>query len=130
MSSPVYYHEPFFSLNDFQRLLNDLSDAPTDRQVSGRDGKNPSLAFGFQPRMDIHESPEANLVTATIELPGMKKEEVHIDVRKGRLLVSGEQTFTKDVDEKGYIHRERRTGKFSRSLPLPAGTQVRSHCDF
>ena len=74
--------------------------------------------------MDIHEDAEKNLVTATFELPGLKKEDVSIDVQNNRLVVSGETTFSKESNEDGYIIKQRRRGKFSRMLPLPQGTQV------
>lgn len=125
----VYFYEPFFSFDDFYRLFDD---AWASRNTPS--GKNPQrqrdeaqaqdLARGFQPRMDIQESPESNLVTATIELPGLNKQDVNIDIQNNRLIVSGEQIFSKEVNEKGFIHRERQTGKFSRTLPLPAGIKV------
>ena len=76
------------------------------------------------PRLDIHEDKEKNLVTATFELPGLSKENVSIDVRDNVLTVSGESTISSEHDEKGYAVRERRFGKFSRSLPLPQGIKV------
>ena len=75
-------------------------------------------------RMDLHEDQEKNLVTATFELPGLSKENVQIDVRDNVLTVSGESTISSERDEKGYSVRERRYGKFSRSLPLPQGIKV------
>ena len=122
----LQFYEPFFSFNDFHRLVNDaLSDRPTTND-SSRSGNNQrtSALTAFQPRMDIHESPESNLVTATIELPGLQKENVQIDVQGNRLIISGEKTSENNVDEKGYVLRERSTGRFHRALPLPAGTQV------
>lgn len=80
--------------------------------------------------MDIHEDPEKNLVTATFELPGLKKEDVSIDVQNNRLVVSGETTFSKESNEEGYIVKQRRRGKFSRMIPLPQGTQVRSYSHY
>ena len=77
--------------------------------------------------MDLHEDQDKNLVTATFELPGLTKENVQIDVKDNVLTVSGESTISADRDEKGYAVRERRFGKFSRSLPLPQGIKV---CDF
>ena len=74
--------------------------------------------------MDVHEDKENSLITATFELPGLKKEDVSIDVHNNRLVVSGETTFSKDSNEDGYIVKQRRRGKFSRMLPLPQGTQV------
>ncbi|KAL5501765.1 hypothetical protein ACEPAH_9025 [Sanghuangporus vaninii] len=128
----LYYYEPFFSLDDFQRLFDDFfdrSERSTDRPVGERqvsrreEGGQRSLARGFQPRMDIHEASDQNVVTATFELPGLTKENVQIDVQPGRLTVSGEQTVSNDVDEKGFVHRERRYGRFERSLPLPSGAK-------
>jgi len=40
--------------------------------------------------MDLHENNEANTVTATFELPGLKSHDVSIEVHQGRLTVSGE----------------------------------------
>lgn len=74
--------------------------------------------------MDLHEDPEKNVVTATFELPGLKKEDVSIDVHNGRLTVSAESKVSNDHDENGYAVRERRYGKFSRTLQMPAGLKV------
>ena len=79
-------------------------------------------------RMDIHESPDSNVVTATFELPGLTKENVNIDIQNSSLLVTGEVTTSNELNENGYVHRERRTGKFSRRIPLPAGTSVSLLC--
>ena len=75
--------------------------------------------------MDVHEDANTNLVTATFELPGLSKEHVSIDVHNGVLTVSGESKLASERDERGYAVRERRYGKFSRSVPLPRGTKVR-----
>ncbi|EJC97803.1 small heat shock protein [Fomitiporia mediterranea MF3/22] len=123
--SSLSFYEPFFSLNDFQRFFDDVFDrTSSERQVVPRNGQQQqrTMSRGFQPRVDIHEAPEANVVTVWFELPGMTKENISIDVSKGRLVVSGEAGY-RDVDEKGFIHRERRTGRFERTLPLPTGTQ-------
>lgn len=75
-------------------------------------------------RMDIHESSENNLVTATFELPGLTKEDVTIDIHNNRLVISGETSSSNEINKDGYVIKERRSGKFSRSLPLPSGSQV------
>ena len=72
----------------------------------------------------MHEDKEKNLVTATFELPGINKENVNIDVHNNRLTVSGETKLEKDHDENGFVVRERRFGRFSRSLPVPEGVKV------
>ena len=80
--------------------------------------------------MDVHEDPERNLVTATFELPGLTKEKVNIDVQNGNLTVFGEVTESAERNEHGYTIRERRTGRFSRSVRLPEGTQVGTRVSF
>lgn len=74
--------------------------------------------------MDLHEDKEKNVVTATFELPGLKKEDIHLEVQNGRLSVSAESKIDKDYEEGGYAVRERRYGKFSRILQLPQGVKV------
>ena len=74
--------------------------------------------------MDVHEDEKANQVTASFELPGLKKEDVNIDVHNNVLTVSGESRVDAEREEKGYAVRERRFGRFSRSIPLPQGLNV------
>ena len=76
--------------------------------------------------MDLHSSKDTNEMTATFELPGLKKDDVNIEVHNNRLVVSGESTLSEDAEKEGYAVRERRFGRFSRTLPLPDGTKV---CD-
>ena len=76
--------------------------------------------------MDVHEDTNKNTVTATFELPGLKKEDVQIDLHNNVLTVSGETRISSERDENGYAVRERRYGKFSRSLGVPSGLQVGS----
>ncbi|KAM5541346.1 hypothetical protein V8D89_004900 [Ganoderma adspersum] len=77
----------------------------------------------LRPRIDVHEDKEKNLVTATIELPGLNKENVSIDVHNNLLTVSGESKFESDTNENGYLLRERHFGRFSRSVPVPEGVK-------
>jgi HSP20 family protein len=76
-------------------------------------------------RMDLREDPNANAVTAVFEMPGLTKEDVHIDVQNNRLTVSGESKASSDREEDGWVIRERTRGGFSRTLQLPAGVKVR-----
>lgn len=72
----------------------------------------------------MHEDTQSNTVFATFELPGLKKEDINIDVHNNLLTVSGESRISSERDEEGYAVRERRFGKFSRSIPLPQGINV------
>ncbi|KAI0920151.1 hypothetical protein AcW1_001969 [Taiwanofungus camphoratus] len=121
MSLSTFFYEPFYTLADFDRLFDEAFSArasgPTNRQVQRQDDVSGSL----RPRMDLHENTQTNTVTATFELPGLTKENVQIDVHNGVLRVSGESKISSDRDANGFAVRERRYGKFSRSIPVPQG---------
>ena len=55
------------------------------------------------------------------DLPGIKPEEVKIEVEDDILTVSGEHTESKEEKDSDYMRRERRYGSFHRSMALPAG---------
>ena len=76
--------------------------------------------------MNLHEDANQNLVTASFELPGLSKDEVNIDVQNGNLNISGEVSESTERNEHGYLVHERKTGKFTRSVKLPEGTNVGS----
>ncbi|EIW56976.1 HSP20-like chaperone [Trametes versicolor FP-101664 SS1] len=122
MSLSTFFTEPFYSLADFDRLFDEAFNARTSAVAPRQQGNNGNaVSRPLRPRLDLHEDQEKNLVTATFELPGLSKENVQIDVRDNVLTVSGESTISSERDDKGYSVRERRFGKFSRSLPLPQG---------
>ena len=74
--------------------------------------------------MDLHEDTDKNLVTASFELPGVPKDKINIQSDNGRLTVSAETSSDETKDENGYAVRERRYGKYSRTLQLPQGVKV------
>jgi HSP20 family protein len=74
--------------------------------------------------MDLHENAESKTVTATFELPGLKSEDVAVEVHGNRLTVSGESKLSENYDKGGYSVQERSYGKFSRSLRVPQGIKV------
>ena len=80
-------------------------------------------------RLDLHENTEKNLLTATFEFPGFSKDEVELNFQNGKLTVSAETKKSEDRTDNGYTLRERLHGKFSRTLQLPQGVQVR-HSSF
>lgn len=120
MSLAFYNSDSLF--HNFNRLFNEAFDARTGvgRPPNNND-QSQSQETALRPRMDVHESKERNEVTITLELPGMKKEDVSVDVRSNYLTVSGHSSLSNDLEKDGYSLRERRYGSFSRSIPLPRG---------
>jgi len=61
-----------------------------------------------------------NTVTATFEFPGVSKDGIEIDLHSGKLTVSAEiKEPDNQNEEDGYVLRERRFGKHSRTLEIP-----------
>jgi len=119
----VYYYDPF---TDFNRLFDNAfanwSAARSPQTTQSAEDSNNRVTT-FRPRVDVHDDTEKNLVTVSVELPGMKKEDIHLDVHNDQLTISGETTQSSERNEDGYVVRERRSGKFSRVLPLPRGVK-------
>jgi len=72
----------------------------------------------WTPPCDIYET-EKELVLK-MELPEMKKEEVHVTVENNVLTVRGERKFEEKVNRENYHRVERNYGAFLRSFTLPS----------
>jgi HSP20 family protein len=59
-----------------------------------------------------------------VDLPGVKKEDISIDVKENTLLISGERSFKEERAEKDYYKIESSYGKFQRSFALPESVDV------
>lgn len=71
----------------------------------------------WYPPVDILESKDSYLIRA--ELPGMKKEDFHLELEDGTLTLSGERKFEEPTNGDEYHRVERLAGKFSRSFLVP-----------
>lgn len=54
-----------------------------------------------------------------VDLPGVKKEDIKVDINKDILTISGERKTKEEVKEEDYYKVETSFGKFSRSFTLP-----------
>ena len=65
-----------------------------------------------------------NDLVVRADLPGLRREDVHVHLEDGLLTVSGERRFESTEEEDGVYHSERSYGRFSRSIPLPDGVDA------
>jgi HSP20 family protein len=72
---------------------------------------------GWAPRVNVKELGDKFEVTA--EIPGMKKEEISIELREDLLTIKGEKVLEKDENNGNYHISERSHGKFERTFTLP-----------
>ena len=70
------------------------------------------------PALNVYE--EGDQLTVEAQLPGLQPEDLDINVEQGVLTISGQTTTEEERKERNYLVREHRTGRFSRSLRLPA----------
>ena len=54
------------------------------------------------------------------DMPGFKKEEIHIDVDGDRLTISAQHKEETEEEKGRYVRRERRTGSLTRSFDISA----------
>lgn len=74
--------------------------------------------FGFTPAMDVEEKEDHFLLS--MDLPGVKKEDIKIDLDDHQLRISGERRDEHVRDTKNRHLVERSYGKFERSIALPS----------
>jgi HSP20 family protein len=114
----VSYQRPNVAWPTFGRLLN-LNDE-MDRLF-----ETPMQAWS--PALDVHE--DKDKFTVSLELPGLKREDISVHLEDGSLVIAGERK-EETVSDTTQIHRrERFYGKFSRALTLPtavAGDKVKA----
>jgi len=71
------------------------------------------------PAVDVEQTDDE--IILRIDLPGMNRDDVSIDVRDRTLIVSGERREEREENHEGFFTRERVVGKFTRSFMLPEG---------
>jgi HSP20 family protein len=84
--------------------------------LSGRPGLRfiPTRVF---PAVNIKEDNDKYYVTA--ELPGIKNDEIDLQIKGSNLVISGERRIPSEGENVKYHRRERDAGKFSRIIDLP-----------
>ena len=73
--------------------------------------------FDWTPRVNVEEQEERFEIT--VEVPGMKKEEIDIEVQDNVLTIKGERRFGKEEKDTSYHIFERSYGTFKRAFTLP-----------
>jgi HSP20 family protein len=78
-------------------------------------------AFGevAAPALDVYQTPNEVVVKAA--LPGLKPEDINIDITGDTLTIKGESKTEHEIKKENYLYQERRYGAFSRSVVLPSG---------
>jgi HSP20 family protein len=86
-------------------------------RTTGRRG-----AERWAPQIDVKQEGDELVVRA--DLPGMKSEDVNVNVTEDVMTLSGERKEERETERGGVYHTERSYGSFFRTIPLPQGAIV------
>lgn len=109
--------EPFQELVTLRQAMDRLFEDSFVRAPRGADGSGSAI-----PAIDIVETADKIGIKAT--LPGVKPEDVDINITPEGLVIKGEVKSETETKEANYVRRECHYGSFSRSIPLPAGLKI------
>ena len=106
--------EPFGEIESLNRRMNRLF----ERLMPGGDR---FLDLDFMPAAEMDETEDE--IRLKLEVPGMKAEDLDIEVSETSIDISGERKSESKTEAKGMVRSEFSYGKFERVIPLPAHIQ-------
>ncbi len=101
--------------NRINRFFNSSLFAPEVKFEGEVNGK-------WNPVVDIYEN-DSNIVIKA-DLPGLKKEDLSIDIKDRVLTFKGERVIDEEVKREDFYRRERRYGKFERAFSVPGSVEI------
>jgi HSP20 family protein len=106
--------------SEFDRLFGEPFFA-SNQWPSFRTFAMPEVA-AWSPKVDVVE--KDNRLITRVDLPGMKKEDVKVEVTDGHLALSGERKRETEEKKDTFYRSEREYGSFYRAVPLPEGVKL------
>ena len=103
---------PFKELKELENRLFNYYPAEVDE----------SGISAFRPTVSTREGEFAYHIE--VDLPGVKKEDISIDIKENQIVISGERNFKEERTDKDYYKVESSYGKFQRSFALPENVDV------
>jgi HSP20 family protein len=110
------WRAPFSMLDDLRSELEQLWQKTRMSTFTAKDILETDIPKLLTPRVDVFKKENELVVKA--DLPGMKKEDVHVAIEEGDLILKGERKEEKEVKEDDFYKAECFYGSFYRRLPL------------
>ena len=114
----VTKYDPFSELNELRKGFKYMNALINSLEGTGEE----AALNAFVPAVNSREDDKAYYVE--VDLPGIKKEDIDINVEDNVLTISGERKVKEETKEEDYYKVESRYGKFSRSFTLPEKVDV------
>jgi HSP20 family protein len=115
----VTRYNPRTSFSNFRNSFNMLNSMLDEFDT--REGES-SFNADFTPAINTREGELAYHIE--VDLPGMKKEDINIQVEDNTLVISGERKIKEELKEENYYKIESSFGKFTRSFSLPEDADI------
>lgn len=106
---------PWSELSSLEKRINRMFDE-TLKNLHPAERKEPQ-AGSRTPATDVYETENSYVVKA--DFPGVKKEDIQIDVHDGTFTLKAEKKFEEKESKDNYLRVERAYGSFMRSFQLP-----------
>ena len=103
----------------FDRLWRDFCLQPRRSWLSRLPFGRRAQQAAWAPRIEAFQKGDRFMVRA--ELPGLKKDEVNVELTDDALTIRGERRDEREEEREGYFHSEREYVEFYRVIPLPEG---------
>ncbi|CAN0592568.1 unnamed protein product [Ectocarpus sp. 12 AP-2014] len=113
------FHPSRRSDADIDYIFNDFFDSFENQFKRSFLTKNEQ---DFFPLLDVSET-NSNY-TVELDIPGVKKEDININVDNNILTIKGKKEMDKERKDSNYYSRERFYGDFKRSMSLPSGVKT------
>jgi HSP20 family protein len=111
--------DPFRDVNELQNRINRIFEESFGRS---RDLNDEMSLCNWRPAVDIYEA--ENGIVLMVELPGISKERVSVEVKENVLTIKGERPVDPTIKAENYYRHERCYGTFQRSFSLQHNIQA------
>ena len=101
--------------DEMDRMFDDFGFGHRWRRPSWRE----TGAELWAPEVEVFQ--KNNELTIRADLPGLKREDVTVDITDHDITIQGERKHEKEEEREGYYRSDRGYGSFCRVIPLPEG---------
>jgi len=118
-SMPGLITSPFSFMRRFGEGMEQLF---ADFGIGGLMPRGFNELAAWAPQIEMFE--RENQLVIRADLPGLKKDDVQIELRDDSVVIQGERQEERKEEREGFYSTERTYGRFYREIPLPEGADT------
>lgn len=119
-----YARDPFEMMRRLSEEMDEVFSSFFHGRPVARSSGQSQLRNVWAPEVEVSE--EGNQLRICVDLPGVPRDNVKVELHEGMLTIQGErrEERTEGGEQQGFRRSERRYGSFYRSIPLPEGADT------